>query len=261
GACGRRAEGVPARSVLAEPGALGTALLRATGSEAYVAALEPLSADPVEEGVFVELGIPWCPPELREAPFRGEPPALVELADVCGYVPCHTHWSDGTASVEEMALAARDLGYAYLAICDHTKNVRVVPGLDADAVLHQIEEIREVNERLAPFRVLAGSECDIHDDGALDLPDRVLAELDGVTAGGHAGQRQSRDQITARVVEAMRHPAVRSISHPTGRLVGRRPPNALDLEQAIEVALESGTALEVNGLPDRLDLKGEHVRL
>ncbi len=118
-----------------------------------------------------------------------------------------------------------------------------------------------MNEQLAPFRLLPGIECDIRPDGSLDLPDDVLAELGWVTASVHAGQRQPRAELTARVVEALRHPLVRSLSHPTGRLVGRRPPNALDLEQVVEVALETGTALEVNGLPDRLDLKGEHVRL
>ena len=211
--------------------------------------------------MYSDLGVPWCPPELREQPFRGEPPPLLERGDLRGDLHCHTTWSDGSASVEEMGHAARDLGYEYLAICDHTTSVRVVPGLDADGVRRQAEEIRAANERLAPFRVLAGSECDIRDDGSLDLPDDVLAELDWVTASVHAGQRQSREQLTARCVEALRHPAVRSLSHPTGRMIGRRPPNAVDLERVVEVALETGTALEVNGLPSRLDLKGEHVRL
>jgi DNA polymerase (family X) len=260
-AIGVTVEGVPVELVLAAPDELGTALVEATGSPAYVAGLGPLPAAADEDSVYRALGIPWCPPELREQPFRGEPPALLEFADLRGDLHCHTTWSDGRSSVEEMGRAAIELGYDYLAICDHTTAVSVVPGLDADAVLRQAEEIRAANEALAPFRLLAGIECDIHDDGALDLPDRVLAELDWVTASVHAGQRQPREQITMRVVEAMRHPAVRSISHPTGRLIGRRPPNALDLDRAMEVALETGTALEVNALPDRLDLKGEHVRL
>ena len=106
--------------------------------------------------MFAALGLPWCPPELREQPFRGEPPPLVELADVRGDLHCHTTWSDGKASVLEMALAARDLGYEYLAICDHTTSVRVVPGLDADGLRRQAEEIAAANERLAPFRILPG---------------------------------------------------------------------------------------------------------
>ena len=140
-------------------------------------------------------------------------------------------------------------GYEYVAICDHTTNVRVVPGLDADAVRRQGEEIAEANERLAPFRVLRGIECDILPDGSLDLPDDVLAELDWVQLSLHAGQRAPRGAMTRKVTEAMRHPAVRCLSHPTGRLINHRPPNALDIERAIEVALEEGVALEVNGLP------------
>ncbi|MDQ3894490.1 MAG: PHP domain-containing protein, partial [Actinomycetota bacterium] len=260
-AVGVTVEGIAVELVVSDPERLGTALVRATGSDDYVAALEPLPDAPDEPGVYAACGIPWCPPELREEPFRGTPPVLVERGDLRGDLHCHTTWSDGTGSVEEMGRAACDLGYEYLAICDHTTGVRVVRGLDGEAVRRQLEEIQAVNEQLAPFRLLAGIECDIRPDGSLDLPDDVLAELDWVTASVHAGQRQPRAELTARVVEALRHPLVRSLSHPTGRLVGRRPPNALDLEQVVEVALETGTALEVNGLPDRLDLKGEHIRL
>ncbi len=172
----------------------------------------------------------------------------------------HSNWSDGKATILEMAEAARDRGYEYLAICDHTRNVRVVPGLDADDLRRQAEEIAAANEQVAPFRILRGTECDILPDGSLDLPDDVLAELDWVQASVHAGQRASRKEITKRTLEAMRHPAVRSLSHPTGRIINHRPENALDLEQAFEVALETGVALEVNGLPPRLDLRAEHVQ-
>jgi len=204
--------------------------------------------------------VPWCPPELRERPFAGEPPRLVEPGDIRGDLHCHTTSSDGKATVREMALAAIELGYEYIAICDHTPNVRVVPGLDADGVRRQGEEIAAVNEELRPFRVLRGTEVDIRADGELDLPDDVLDELDWVQLSLHAGQRQPGPELTRKVTNAMRHPAVRCLSHPTGRLLGYRAPNALDLAQVIEVALETGVALEVNGLPDRLDLDGEHVR-
>jgi DNA polymerase (family X) len=254
-------EGIPVELVATQPGSFGTEVLRATGSEAYVAALEPLPAAPTEEEVYARLGLAWLPPELRETPFRGEPPQLVETADIRGDLHCHTTWSDGRASVLEMATAARDRGYEYLAICDHTPNVRVVPGLDADALRRQAEEIAAANEELAPFRVLRGAECDIRADGSLDLPDDVLAELEWVQLSLHAGQRLPREELTARVTEAMRHPAVRCLSHPRGRILNHRPPNALDLERTIEVALEAGVALETNGLPDRLDLRDEEVRL
>ena len=133
-------------------------------------------------------------------------------------------------------------------------------GLTPDEVRAQAEEIAAANEVLAPFRVLRGIECDILPDGRLDLPDDVLAELDWVQASVHGGQRMPAPEMTRRVVEALRNPFVSSLSHPKGRYIGRRPENALDLEQAFEVALEEGVAMEVNGLPDRLDLSGEHVR-
>jgi DNA polymerase (family 10) len=246
--------------VVAEPERFGTALLRSTGAPAYVAALEPLPDAPDEGAVYHELGVPWCPPELREQPFRGEPPALVESDDIRGDLHCHTTWSDGRASVEEMGRAARERGYDYIAVCDHTPAVGAVRGLTADDVRRQAEEIAAANELLAPFRVLRGIECDILPDGRLDLPDVVLAELDWVQASVHGGQRMPRRELTKRVEEALRNPNVRCLSHPTGRLINRRPENALDLERVFEVALDEGVALEVNGLPDRLDLRGEHVR-
>ncbi len=257
---GLTVEGVPVELVTASPERFGTELVRATGSAAYVAALEPLPEAPTEADVYRELGIPWVPPELREAPFRGEPPALVELEDIRGDLHCHTTWSDGRFSVEEMGRAARERGYDYVAICDHTPAVGAVQGLSADDVRRQGEEIAAANERLAPFRILRGIECDILPDGRLDLPDDVLAELDWVQASVHGGQRMPRDELTRRVTEALRHPAVRCLSHPKGRLIGRRPENALDLERVVEVALQHGVALEVNGLAPRLDLSGEHVR-
>jgi DNA polymerase (family 10) len=259
-ALGVTVEGVPVELIAAEPARFGTALARATGSPAYVDALEPLPDAPDEEALYRALGLPWCPPELREEPFRGEPPALLELDDMRGDLHCHTTWSDGRASVEEMARAARDRGYDYLAICDHTPAVGAVRGLTGDDVRRQAEEIAAANELLAPFRVLRGIECDIRADGRLDLADDVLAELEWVQASVHGGQRMPRRELTKRVEEALRNPYVRCLSHPKGRYINRRAENALDLERVFEVALEEGIALEVNGLPDRLDLRREHVR-
>ncbi|MGZ4202755.1 MAG: PHP domain-containing protein [Thermoleophilaceae bacterium] len=259
-AVGVTVEGVPLEVVAARPEAFGTELVRATGSAAYVAALEPLPDAPDEHAVYAALRIPWCPPELREAPFSAEPPALVEVGDIRGDLHCHSTWSDGRASVEEMALAARERGYDYVAICDHTPAVGAVRGLTPDDVRRQGEEIAALNERLAPFRVLRGIECDILPSGELDLPDAVLRELDWVQASVHGGQRMPAREMTKRVEEALRNPYVSCLSHPTGRLITRRPENALDLERAFAVALEHGVAMEVNGLPPRLDLSGEHVR-
>jgi DNA polymerase (family 10) len=252
--------GVPVGLVITSSDAFGTALLRATGTDAYVEALEPLPDAPTEEEVYARLGVPYCPPELREEAHRRAPPPLIEVEGIRGDLHCHTTWSDGRASVLEMAEAAIARGYEYLAICDHTPSVGAVPGLTPDEVLRQGEEIAAANEALAPFRVLRGIECDILRDGSLDLPDSVLAELDWVQASVHGGQRMPARELTARTLEAMRNAYVRCLSHPKGRIINHRPENALDLDQAFEVALETGVALEVNGLPDRLDLRGEHVR-
>jgi DNA polymerase (family 10) len=259
-AVGVTVDGVPIELVVAPPRAFGTALVRATGAPAYVAALEPLPEAADEAGVYDALDLPCCPPELREEAFRGEPPELVEPDAIRGDLHCHTTWSDGRASVEEMARGAIERGYDYVAICDHTPAVGAVRGLTADDVRRQAEEIAAANELLAPFRVLRGIECDILPDGRLDLPDDVLAELDWVQASVHGGQRMAQREMTRRVEEAMRNPYVRCLSHPTGRLINRRPENALDLERVFEVARETGVALEVNGLSPRLDLSGAHVR-
>jgi DNA polymerase (family 10) len=258
-AVGVTVEGVPVTLVVAEPAAFGTELLRATGSPEYVQALEPLPEARDEASVFERLGIPYCPPELRERPLAEPPPDLVERSRIRGDLHCHTTWSDGRASVEQMALAALERGYEYLAICDHSPNVGVVHGLDTDELRRQAEEIAVVNERVSPFRVLRGVECDIRADGTLDVEDAALAELDWVQLSLHAGQRRPGDELTRIVTEAMRHPAVRALSHPKGRILNHRPENALDLDEVFAVATETGVALEVNGLPDRIDLSATHV--
>jgi DNA polymerase (family X) len=240
-------------------GPLGTALVHATGSADWVAALGELPEADSEEQLFAALGRPFVPPELREVGAPAVPEELLRREHVRGDLHVHTTWSDGRASVLEMGEAARALGHEYLAICDHTKAVRVVAGLDADDVRRQGDEIAAANEALAPFRVLRGIECDILPDGSLDLPDDVLAELDWVQISLHAGQRHPRESLTRRVVTAMCHPAARCLSHPKGRILGHRPENALDLDEVFSVSLETGVALEVNGLPDRLDLSGAHV--
>ena len=260
-ALGVTVEGVPVELVLAEPARFGTELVRATGAPEWMARLEPLPDAPDEEGVFAALGVPFVPPELREAGVAVEAAELVEVGDVRGDLHCHSTWSDGKASIYEMGFAARERGYDYLAICDHTISVGAVPGLDADGVRRQAEEIATANERLAPFRVLRGTECDIRRDGSLDLPDELLAELDWVQASVHGGQRGSREELTKRVLAAVDSPHVSCLSHPTGRLINHRPPNAVDLEAVLARLAEQGRAVEVNGLPDRLDLRDEHVRL
>ena len=249
---GVTADGYPIEVVGATPESWEQVLTRAIGSPEWVAAHTKRTG-----------ALP--PPELREVDAPPPPPDLLELAHIRGDLHVHTTASDGKATALEMGSAAQALGYEYLAICDHTRNVRVVPGLDADDIRRQAEEIAAANEQLAPFRILRGSECDILPDGSLDLPDDVLAELEWVQISLHAGQRAPRQAITDRVLEAMRHAATikgaaSCLSHPKGRILNHRPENALDLERVFEVALETGVAVEVNGLPDRLDLSGAHVR-
>lgn len=241
-------DGYPIEVIGATPASWEAELATAIGSPAWVAAHADLPAASMP------------PPELRELDAPPAPADLLDLVDIRGDLHVHSTASDGKASVEEMGRAAQGLGYEYLAICDHTRNVRVVPGLDADDLRRQAEEIAAANELLAPFRILRGSECDILPDGSLDLPADVLAELEWVQISLHAGQRAARGAITDRVLEAMRDPAASCLSHPKGRILNHRPENALDLERVFEVALETGVALEVNGLPDRLDLSGAHVQ-
>ena len=263
---GRRArgltvEGVPVDLVVAAPERFGTELVRATGSAAYVAALEPLPDAPSEAGVYAALGLPWVPPELREAPFRGEPPALVSEQDIRGDLHCHTTWSDGRFSVEEMGRAARERGYEYVAICDHTPAVGAVRGLTADDVRRQGEEIAAANERLAPFRILRGIECDILPDGRLDLPDDVLAELDWVQASVHGGQRMPRaraDPARARRRCATPRCAASAIRRAGSSAAGprtRSTSSACSRSRASTASRSRSTAS-----PPRLDLSGEHVR-
>ena len=258
---GITAEGAILELVVAPGAQLGTALVRATGPAEHVSALGDLPDAPDEARLYRALGLSLPPPEIRSGRLERAMPRLVEGGQIRGDLHAHTTWSDGKASVLEMGEAARARGYDYLAICDHTPHVGVVPGLDADALRRQGEEIAAANVELAPFRILRGVECDIRPDGSLDLADDVLGELEWVQLSLHQGQRAPRAELTARVVEAMSHPAVCCLSHPTGRLIGHRPENALDLERTIEAALEMRVALEVNGLANRLDLSGENVRV
>ena len=222
-AVGVTVDGVPVELTVPEPDRFGTAMIRATGSPDYVAALEPLPAGPTRRRSTRPWACPGAPPSCARRAFRGEPPPLVEIEQIRGDLHCHTTWSDGRASVAEMARAARARGYEYLAICDHTPAVGAVQGLTPDDVRRQGEEIAAANAELAPFRVLRGIECDILPDGRLDLPDDVLAELDWVQASVHGGQRMPRAEMTKRVEEAPAPPS-RPLSQPPHRPPHQPPP-------------------------------------
>jgi DNA polymerase (family X) len=213
-----------------------------------------------EEEVYGTLDLPCFPPELREARREfdwadaGKFPELLELADIRGDLHMHSTWTDGTATIEEMAAAAKLRGLKYIAITDHSKRVAMVHGLDGRKLRQQWAEIDKLNERLSGITVLKGVEVDILERGGLDIADDVLAEADWVVASVHYGQQQSREQITGRVIGALENPHVDAIAHPTGRMLLRREPYEIDLEAVMKVAREHGKMLELNAHPVRLDL-------
>jgi DNA polymerase (family 10) len=220
-----------------------------------------------EEAVYAQLNMPWIPPELREdtgeieAALAGTLPDLITLDDMRGDLQCHTTWSDGKTTVLEMAQAAQALGYDYLLITDHSHGLGVVQGLTLDDIDGQRAEIDAANEALAgAFTVLHGVEVEIKADGALDYNDETLAKFDIVQASLHVSLRQPREQVTARMVNAIRNPYVRIIGHPRGLLLGEREPADLDMDAVFEAAREHDVALEINANPHRLDLDGPHAR-
>lgn len=219
-----------------------------------------------EEEIYEILGLPVIPPELREdsgeieAALKGKLPDLITVEDIRGDLQVHSKWSDGVHPIEEVAKAARKRGYSYIAITDHSKGRGIARGLTAENLARQREEIKKLNKKLAPFRILAGIEVDIRADGTLDLPDAVLAKLDFVVAAVHSGLRQDREKMTRRILRAMGNPYVSVLGHPTGRLLGEREPSDVDLDQLIEAARESGVVFEINASPFRLDLKDVYAR-
>ena len=220
-----------------------------------------------EEEVYERLGLAYVEPELREgrgeldAAAKGELPELVTEADIRGDLHCHTTLSDGKNSLEEMAEAARELGYEYLAITDHSASHGFGNHVTDEQLAARIEEIREWNKGKRKFRLLAGSEVNILPDGSLDYPDELLAELDWVIASVHTSFRSSEKQMTKRVVTAIENPLVDCIGHLTGRLILRREPYDIDVQQVAEAAARTGTMLEINGNPNRRDLSEHHARL
>ncbi len=219
-----------------------------------------------EEDVFATLGLPWIPPELREgageieAAAAGRLPNLVTVGDIKGDLHNHSKWSDGTTTIEEMARAAQARGYEYMAITDHSQSLTIARGMTVEQIRAQAAEVAEVNLKLAPFRVLHGVELEIKTDGTLDYPDEVLAALDIVVASVHQGLRHDPERVTARVLDACRNPHVDIIAHPTGQILNSREPSGLDVEALIETARETGTVLEINSSPERLDLNEIYTR-
>jgi DNA polymerase (family 10) len=281
----RFAGGASAQIVVTTPVNVGAVLVQATGSEQHLDELASHASargfsltgaalwhgsefvpTPDEERFYGALGLPFLPPELREgqgevaAAARGELPRLLELSDLRGFLHCHTNYSDGSNSIEQLAVACRAAGYQYIGITDHSQAAAYAGGLTSDDLLRQADEIDEVNGRLEGIRVLKGVEADILADGSVDFEEHVLARLDFVIASIHSRFNMSPPEMTARMLAAMDNRYLTIIGHPTGRLLLSRDPYGLDLDAIIEKAARHGVALEINADPHRLDLDWRVLR-
>jgi DNA polymerase (family 10) len=264
----------------------GAALQYFTGSKAHSIALRNMAVDrdlkineygvfegeeriagESEEEVYAIFDLPVIPPELREdrgeiqAAQKGQLPKLVDLDDIRGDLQSHTTASDGHDTLEDMARAAKDRGYEYLAITDHSPHVAVTQGLDADGLAEQIDAIDRLNEQFHGFRILKSVEVDILEDGSFDLPDEILERLDIRICSVHSNFNLSRQEQTERIVRAMDNPNFNILAHPTGRMIRKRAPYEVDMEQVMKAALERGCFLEVNAQPDRLDLNDVYTKM
>ena len=257
-------------------------LVVTTGSDVHLTQLNQLAASQDIEGlgdqlpdwsknrteadIYGQLGLPFIVPELRdnadsiEAASADKLPALIEKNDLRCDLHMHTDWSDGRGTLRQMVEAAASLGHEYIAITDHSKSSRVANGLTPERLSAQIQQVREINTEIDGMEVLAGSEVDILKDGSLDFPDELLAQLDIVIASVHGGLSMSQSEMTDRIIRAIENPYVTIIGHPTGRLLGRRPGYAVNLEAVIDAAAAHYVALEINAAPSRLDLEPSAVR-
>jgi DNA polymerase (family 10) len=217
-----------------------------------------------EKDIYKILGMDWIEPELREdrgeieAAQKGTLPKLIQEPEIKGDLHVHSKWSDGTSSIEEIAKVAQKRGYQYVALCDHSKSLRIAHGLDETRLLKQIEEIDRINEKLKGFQILKGTEVDILTDGKIDHPDTVLRRLDYVVAAVHSGFKQEKEKMTKRIVRALENPLVHCLAHPTGRLLGARAPYEVDIDEVMEAAKKHGKILEINATLERLDLDDVH---
>lgn len=227
-------------------------------------------AGKTEEEIYKTLGMPWIPPEMREnqgeieAALKGELPKLISYDDIKGDLHVHSNWDGGADSIEELAKAAIEMGYEYIGISDHTKFLKIEHGLDEKKLAQRNKEIDKINLQLTTdnlqLRVLKGCEANIMNDGSIDISDKALAELDYVIAGVHSNLKMPKRQMTERIIKAMKNPNVDIIAHPTGRLLQRRDEYQIDFDKILETAKKTGTILEIDSFPDRLDLNDINIR-
>jgi DNA polymerase (family 10) len=219
-----------------------------------------------EKDVYRVLGMDWIDPELREdrgeieAAQKGRLPKLVQESEIKGDLHVHSKWSDGVFSIEEIAKASQKRGYQYVAICDHSKSLKIAHGLDESRLTKQIEEIDRLNERLKGFQILKGTEVDILTEGKLDLSEKILEKLDIVVGAVHSSFKQDKGKMTKRIIRALENPYIHILAHPTGRLLGARDPYEVEIEEVMEAAKKYGKALEINAYFERLDLVDIHCR-
>ena len=268
-----------------EPDSWGAALAYFTGSKAHNIRVRELAlekglkineygvfkgdtkiAGKTEEEVYASVGLPFIHPELREdrgeieAALHGKLPKLVEYDEILGDAHVHSKYSDGTASLEEIMAKAEKLGLSWVAVCDHSQGLKVAGGLSIEDLFKKKKHIEELNKRSSKVKLIFGSEVDILSDGTLDYPDEILAEIDYVVAAIHTGFQQSEEQITNRIISALKHPLVHAIAHPTGRVIGEREPYAVNIPKILETAAQYGKALEINAYYKRLDLNDINTR-
>ncbi len=219
-----------------------------------------------EEEIFRTIKLPFIVPELREgngemqSAIEGRLPKLIELSDIRGDLHVHSNWSDGHETIEKMAITAKNLGYEYIAFCDHSVSSKIANGLDIERILNKMIELREVNEKIDGIELLMGAEVDILKDGRLDYPDEILEKLDVVIASIHSGFGMDESSMTKRVITAIENRFVHIIGHPTGRLLAKREPYQINMDEVINAAFENNKSLELNAYPDRLDLKDIHCK-
>ena len=227
-------------------------------------------AGKTEEEVYKALGMDWIPPELREnqgeieAALKRRLPKLVELKDIKGDLHTHSNWDGGKNTIEEMTKRAQEMGYQYLGISDHTKFLRIEHGLNEKQLTQQRKEIESLNSKFKNreinFRILQGAETNILNDGSIDIKDEALKKFDFVIAGIHSNFKMPKEKMTERIIKAMKNPNVDIVSHPTGRILKRRDEYQIDFDKILRVAKETGTILEINSFPERLDLNAENIR-
>ncbi|MDI6917346.1 MAG: DNA polymerase/3'-5' exonuclease PolX [Thermoplasmatales archaeon] len=224
-------------------------------------------AGSTEEEVYNALSMSYIEPELREdrgeieEAMKNKLPKLIDEKDIKGDFHVHTRWSDGANSIEEMARAGIKKGYSFIAVADHSKSLRVAGGLKENDVLKQMDEIKKINKKYPNFKIFTGTEADIKENGELDFDDTLLKKLDVVVAGVHSKLKMDEKAMTERIINAMENKNVDIIAHPTGRVIGKREPYRLNMEKIFEAAFQNKTCLEINALPDRLDLNDVHIKM